>query len=102
MLKYSGLRSAADAMFGTFVLAWLVTRQFGLLLVIVSVWEDAGRLMPIDTPEEVEIGPYDLVRLSRPRQLQGLPLTPRYRRRRPRPRQSSTLRAACGTFFSSS
>lgn len=62
MLKYSGLRAAADGMFGAFVLAWLVTRQFGLLLVIVSVWEDAGRLMPIDSPELVEIGPYDLVR----------------------------------------
>lgn len=96
MLKYSGLRAAADAMFGTFVLAWLITRQFGLLLVIVSVWEDAGRLMPIDTPEEVQIGPYDLVRLSLAGCSSLWPLADICLR------PCSTSPATCGTFSLSS
>lgn len=62
MLKYLGFRKGADAMFGTFVLTWIATRQFGLLLVIVGIYEDAARLTPVDTPELVDIGPYDFVR----------------------------------------
>lgn len=66
MLKYLGFRKGADAMFGTFVLTWIATRQFGLLLVIVGIYEDAARLTPVDTPELVELGPYDFVRPPSP------------------------------------
>lgn len=60
MLKYLGFTMLTDIFFGIFVLSWLVTRQVGLLLVIVSLYEDMGRLVPLQ-PGYSKLGPYDIV-----------------------------------------
>lgn len=60
MLKYLNVPTIiTDTTFGLFLVSWLVTRQIGLLLVIINIWESGPRMIDVDHPEKYAIGPYD-------------------------------------------
>ncbi|CDZ97132.1 Protein transporter of the TRAM (translocating chain-associating membrane) superfamily [Phaffia rhodozyma] len=62
MLKYLGFRLITDITFGLFLVSWLITRQVGLLVVIISIWKDCARLVlgPDGISNRDQLGPWDL------------------------------------------
>lgn len=66
MLKYLGFKLITDLTFGAFLVAWLVTRQVGLLLVTLSVYHDSPRYISLANKEQYpQLGKYD-VHYSKP------------------------------------
>lgn len=66
MMKYLEFpQLITDSMFGLFLVSWLVTRQIGLLLVTINVYDESPKHISLDEPEIYPLGPYDVVSLPR-------------------------------------
>lgn len=56
MIKYMGLQTLCDAMFGAFMLSWTFTRHIGYMIVMWSCIYDAPRLIPYQSPADLRTG----------------------------------------------
>ncbi|KAL7410660.1 TLC domain-containing protein [Mrakia frigida] len=61
MMKYLDFpQMITDGMFVAFLISWLVTRQIGLLLVTINVYDESPKHISLDEPEIYPLGPYDV------------------------------------------